>query len=179
MKIGGRPEGTFGLCAAPYQRLDECSPCMMAEMNFQTHSGMEAVMYDRMLNKQEMPTKEEMAVYCGDTAEFFVSLNQWLSETYGTEQKAVYPYGNHYGWGIAHRKKTKLMCNIFAEDNAFTVMMRLSDKQFESVYGEVQKYTQECIDRKYPCGDGGWIHYRITCKENYDDVLRLLAVKFQ
>ena len=139
---------------------------------------MEAVMYDRMLNKQEMPTIEEMAVYCGDNAENFTSLNQWLSETYGTEQMVTFPYGNNYGWAVAHRKKKKLMCNVFAEDNALTVMMRLSDKQFESVYGNVQKYTQEYIDHKYPCGDGGWIHYRITCREHYDDALRLLAVKF-
>ena len=93
------------------------------------------------------------------------------------EQKIAFPYGNKYGWGIAHKKKNKLICNIFAEDNAFTVMMRLSDQQYNTVYGELQKYAQEHIDNKYPCGDGGWIHYRVTCGEHFDDIKTLLSVK--
>ena len=134
-------------------------------------------MYERMLNKQAVPTIEEMTSYCGVNAELFTMLNQWLSNQYCTLQETVFPYGNHYGWGIAHRKKQKLMCNIFAEKNAFTVMMRLSEKQFQSVYEQVQAYTREYIDNQYACGDGGWIHYRITCREHFDDIQKLLAVK--
>ena len=134
-------------------------------------------MYTRMLNKQVVPTIEEMAVYCGKNAESFTLLNEWLYETYDTVQKIVFPYGNNYGWGIAHKKKQKLICNIFAENNAFTVMMRLSDEQFKTIYENVQKYTQEYIDNKYPCGDGGWIQYRVLCKEHCNDIQQLLSVK--
>lgn len=134
-------------------------------------------MYERMLNKQSVPTIEEMTVYCGDNAELFTLLNEWLSSVYGTVQQITFPYGNQYGWGIAHRKKQKFICNIFAEDNAFTVMMRLSNKQFQSIYNDVQGYTQEYIDNKYPCNNGGWIQYRVICKEHFDDIQKLLAVK--
>lgn len=134
-------------------------------------------MYERMLNKQETPTIEEMTNLCGENSERFTLLNEWLSSSFNTEQKVVFPYGNNYGWGIAHKKKNKLMCNIFAENNSFTVMMRLSNKQYNTVYDKFQKYTQEYIDNKYPCGDGGWIHYRITCNEHFDDIKTLLAVK--
>lgn len=134
-------------------------------------------MYERMLNKQEMPEVDDMAVYCGETAGLFVMLNEWLRETYGTVQKVTFPYGNRYGWGIAHRIKKTLVCNIFPEKNAFTVMMRLSDAQFASEYENVQTYTKEYMDHKYPCGDGGWIHYRVTCEEHLNDIKKLLAVK--
>lgn len=134
-------------------------------------------MYERMLSKQVMPTIEEMTAYCGEVGELFIILNEWLSNTYGTSQNITFPYGNKYGWGISHRKKQKLLCNLFAENNAFTVMMRLTDVQFKTVYDTVQKYTQEYIDHKYPCGDGGWIQYRITCKEQFHDIQRLLSVK--
>lgn len=134
-------------------------------------------MYERMLNKQEVPTIEDMTEYCGTNAEYFTLINEWMSKSYNTEQKATFPYGNNYGWGISHRKNKKLFCNIFAEDNAFTVMVRLSDQQFESVYEDVQKYTQDYIDNRYPCGDGGWIQYRVTCKEHFDDIKLLLSVK--
>lgn len=134
-------------------------------------------MYERMLNKQEKPTIDDMAAYCGENAERFTLLNKWLSKTYETVQKITFPYGNKYGWGIAHRKKQKLICNVFAENNSFTVMMRLSDQQFSSVYSQLQKYTQEYIDCRYPCGDGGWIQYRITDKEHLSDIQKLLSLK--
>jgi hypothetical protein len=43
------------------------------------------------------------------------------------------------------------MCNIFAEDGAFTVMMRLTDAQYEAVYGELKKYTRTGNQEKVSC----------------------------
>lgn len=134
-------------------------------------------MYKRMLDKEIVPTESEMAAFCGERAELFTSLNEWLAKNWGTVPQTVFPYGKQYGWGIAHKNKKKLVCNIFAEDNAFTVMLRLTNEQFVSVYPQVQKYTQDYIENKYPCGDGGWIHYRVTHKEHFDDIQILLTVK--
>lgn len=134
-------------------------------------------MYERMLDKQAVPQKDEMTAYCGENGERFSALNNWLSETYGTQQKIVFPYGNHYGWGVSHRKKQKLIANIFAEQNAFTVMLRLSNEHFQSVYQSVGGYTRNYIDNSYQCGDGGWIQYRVTCAEHFDDIQKLLTVK--
>ena len=105
-------------------------------------------MYERMLDKQIKPSLEEMADYCGENGERFILLNQWLGKTFETEQQIVFPYGNQYGWGVAHRKKRKLLCNVFAEDNGFTVMLRLSDRQYKSVYGQLRADTRELIDHK-------------------------------
>ena len=134
-------------------------------------------MYERMLDKQAKPTMAEMTAYCGSCAELFTMMNAWLTHEYGTVQSITFPYGNHYGWGIAHRKRQKLICHVFAEENAFTVMIRLSDEQFESVYSQVHRETQEQIDHKYPCSNGGWIHYRVTCGERIKDIQKLLTVK--
>lgn len=134
-------------------------------------------MYERMLNKRVKPAVKEMTQFCGENAESFSLLNEWLSSVFHTEQTVVFPYGNKYGWGIAHKKKNKLICNVFAEVNAFTVMMRLSDEQYKSIYDRLQKYAQEYIDNRYPCGDGGWVHYRVTCREHLDDIKTLLSVK--
>ena len=134
-------------------------------------------MYERMLNKQSSPTMEEMTKFCGENSERFSLLNQWLTDSFSTEQKIVFPYGNSYGWGAAHKKKSKLICNVFAENGAFTVMMRLSNKQYKSVYDKLSEYARDIIDNKYPCGDGGWIHCRVTCEEHFDDIKKLLSVK--
>ncbi|MEG0592456.1 MAG: DUF3788 domain-containing protein [Coprobacillus sp.] len=134
-------------------------------------------MNERMLNKKIIPTIDEMSQYCGSTAELFASLNEWLSFEFQTKQEIKFPYGNDYGWCITHRIKKTLICNVFAENNSFTVMIRLSNKQFDSIYEDTYSYMQECIDNKYSCNDGGWIHYRITCKEHIDDIKKLLSIK--
>ena len=134
-------------------------------------------MYERMLNKHVVPTVDEMIAYCAENAERFSMINDWLITTCSTEQKVVFPYGNKYGWGIGHYKKKKLMCNVFAEAGAFTVMMRLSNTQYDAIYDNVKKYIQEYIDNKYPCGDGGWISYRVICQEHYEDIQKLLEIK--
>ncbi len=134
-------------------------------------------MYERMLNKKTRPSPEELAAWCGEAGALFKALNEWLRETYASGQTIEFPYGNKYGWGIAHRKKKKLVCHVFAEAGAFTLMIRLTDAQFAAVYGRVQEYTRAYIDGKYPCGDGGWIHYRVVNPENLDDARTLLSAK--
>ena len=134
-------------------------------------------MYDRMLDKTRIPTKDELIEYCGNMSGLFSSINDWLNVKFETESKIVFPYGNNYGWGISHKKKKKLICNIFAEKDAFTIMLRLSDKQFQSVFKKLRKDTQDLIDNKYPCGDGGWIHYRAISSDDLKDIKTLLAVK--
>ncbi|MFQ7077452.1 MAG: DUF3788 family protein [Christensenellaceae bacterium] len=106
----------------------------------------------------------------------FAALDEWLARTYRTERNR-FSLREQLWLGIAHRKKKKLMCYIFAEEGAFTVMMRLTDKQFETAYPRLRDYAREYIDRKYPCGDGGWIHYRVTDREQLADAETLLALK--
>ena len=134
-------------------------------------------MYDRMLDKQRKPTFDEMCEYCGKGKELFIRINECVLEVCQTTQEICFPYGNNYGWAAAHRKKKKLVCNVFAERDAFTVMLRLSNQQFHLAYGQVEKETQECIDNKYPCGDGGWLHYRGTGEAHFCDIQKLLEMK--
>ena len=136
-------------------------------------------MYERMLDKSAAPTLCDLTAWCGEMATPFTLLNEWIAASYSLEQKIVFPYGKRYGWGIAHRRKSKLICNLFAENGAFTVMAHLSDKQFQTVYAQLSDYAQTFVDNKYPCGDGGWIHFRVTCPDHIKDVQALLSAKMQ
>ena len=136
-------------------------------------------MYERMLDKAVTPTLDDLTAWCGENGALFTSLNEWLAAHYELEQKIVFPYGKRYGWGIAHRKKSKLICNVFAENGAFTVMTHLSDKQFQTAYDHLSDYAKAFVDNKYPCGDGGWIHFRVTKPEHIMDIQALLAAKLK
>ena len=67
--------------------------------------------------------------------------------------------------------------NVFPEAGAFTVMLRLSDTQFASVYEQLQPYAKEYVDNRYPCGNGGWIHYRVCEEAHMEDIQRLLFLR--
>lgn len=135
-------------------------------------------MYERMLDKSAIPTREDMSAWCGAVADDFAALNDWLSAAFATEQALAFPYGKKYGWAVAHRKKGKLVCNVFPEQEAFTVMLRLSDRQFRAAYDQLGDYARHYVDSRYPCGDGGWVHYRVTAPEHLADLRTLLTHKF-
>ena len=135
-------------------------------------------MYERMLDKSIKPTYADMSAWCGENAPLFEELNAWLSATFETAQTPAFPYGSKYGWCVAHRIKAKLICNVFPEKAAFTVMLRLTDKQYQAAYPHLIPYTQAIIDHRYPCGDGGWIHYRVTDAVHLADIQQLLTHKF-
>lgn len=136
-------------------------------------------MYERMLDKSCVPMVEDMQVYCGVNGARLADLNAFVTHIFATEQKIKFPYGNSYGWCVAHYVGKKLICNVFAERDAFTVMLRLTNKQFDAVYTDVSAETQHRIDHKYPCGEGGWLHYRVTNEEQMRDVQTLLKCKLR
>ena len=134
-------------------------------------------MYERMLERQTPPTYEDMILYCGGAGTLFQELNRMLRAEFHTQTLIRFPYGKKYGSGVKHCKKSRYICDIFAEAGAFTVMLRMTNRQFESVYDKLSESTQREIDGKYPCGDGGWIHLRILNRVQFDDAIGLLLVK--
>lgn len=136
-------------------------------------------MYERMLNKHTVPTMDDLIAHAGENGALFARLCGWISDTFGAQQTIVFPYGSRYGWGVAHRKKKKLICNVFAERDAFTVMAHLSDAQFARVYARLGVDARMCVDDKYPCGNGGWVHFRVTDTAHLEDAMLLVHAKFE
>lgn len=54
-------------------------------------------MYERMLDKQEVPSYENMYSYCGRTSRLFRTLNSFLLDNFNTTQEIRFPYGKEYG----------------------------------------------------------------------------------
>lgn len=134
-------------------------------------------MYERMLDKSNKPALKDMQDFCGEVAAIFDEINTWVAATFQTDMRIKFPYGNKYGWCQAHYVKTKLICNVFAEAGAVCVMFRLTDKQFAVVRDQVGEITRSEIDHRYPCGDGGWLHYRVTEAYQLQDLKCMLSQK--
>lgn len=37
--------------------------------------------------------------------------------------------------------------------------------------------TKELWNRRYPCGEGGWLHYRVFSFEEIEDIKELIKIK--
>lgn len=135
-------------------------------------------MYERLLDKNHQPSDEEYIAYCGLMKEYFIELDSFLLNELQLQKIMRFPYGNQYGWSFKYTSKNKLVCDIFAEKDAFTMMLRLDDNQYNQVLPFVSKKTQNLIQNKYPCGDaGGWIHLRVLNQKEYKDAKNLLCIK--
>lgn len=134
-------------------------------------------MYERMLNKRQKPDRKDFVSYIGSAGAQFEQIDRFLTEELKTDKLLRFPYGNNYGWGIKYFIKSRHICDIFAENNAFTVTMRLASRDFPELYDEVSEYTKQVLDRIYPCGEGGWIHYRVLETDDLHDIKTLLRMK--
>lgn len=136
--------------------------------------------YERMLDKSITPTFEDMKKYIGERGELWEAFMRRMSEICPIQATIRFPYGNNYGWSVRYGLKDKAdkhVCDAFAENGAFTVHFRVSSTQIEKVYDMLSDYSRAICDNKYPCGDGGWLSYRVLTDDNLEDVIKIITSK--
>ena len=138
-------------------------------------------MYERMLNKEIVPTEKAIKEYIGKKA--FENMNlikNAMEKVCKINMELRFPYGNKYGWGykISNEKK-KYLLDIFFEKGSINIMLKTEIKsenemeKFNKLSEEGKKYWEN----RYPCGTGGWIHYRIVNKKHLKDIGIFLSIK--
>lgn len=134
-------------------------------------------MYERMLDKQTEPSFDEMISYCGESGKLWSGLDGYLKDKLEMKGCIRFPYGNKYGWSMKYSLKSKHICDIFAENGAFMVLIRISNDAMEPMYSALSDYAKVVWDNKYPCGSGGWLNYRITGNEQLQDLMKIIETK--
>ena len=138
-------------------------------------------MYERMLNKLKEPSIKEIYEVIGDNSILLLNIfEEIMKQRYDLKRDLKFPFGNNYGWGYKYSHKTKHLCYVFFEKDAITIMLQISGdlvQKLEKVLLECLPKTKRYWNNRYPCGEGGWIHYRVLNGEELNDVIRLLALK--
>lgn len=138
-------------------------------------------MYERMLDKEITPSMNDMLDYIGQNGrESFISLLEYFRQNYGISGEVRFPFGNNYGWGLRFKYKNKTLCYVFPENGAFTVFFQIGKKELPKLLNVISSLlpaTQEYWNNRYPCGDGGWLHYRVFNKEEIEDIKLLIGFK--
>lgn len=134
-------------------------------------------MYERMLNKQIVPSFDDLLNYSSDCADLWRELDKWLKNEYSIQTQIRFPYGNKYGWSVKYSYKSKHICDVFAEKDAFTAFFRISNDAMEKIFNQLNEYTKSLWENKYSCGEGGWLHFRILTNENLCDLKKIIQAK--
>ncbi|QAA32634.1 hypothetical protein C1I91_13860 [Clostridium manihotivorum] len=134
-------------------------------------------MYERMLDKKTEPLFDEMISYCGDAGKLWLELDGYLKDELKMKGCIRFPYGNKYGWSMKYSLKSKHICDVFAENGAFMALIRISNDAINSIYNGLSDYAKAVWNNKYPCGSGGWLNYRVTCKEQLQDLMKIIETK--
>lgn len=104
----------------------------------------------------------------------------FLGNNYDLVRELKFPFGNSYGWGYKYSHKNKLLCYVFFERDSFTVTISIGKNELERLYKELDNMlskTKDLWKRRYPCGDGGWIHYRVENDNEMIDIQKLICIK--
>ena len=134
-------------------------------------------MYERMLNKHEVPSFDDLLSYSGKIGGLWIDLDQYLNDTFSAVRLIRFPYGNKYGWGAKYSQKGKHICDVFAENGAFTAHFHISNNAMEATGKDLSDYAISIWESKYPCGNGGWLHFRVLNNEQLYELKKILCAK--
>jgi len=145
-------------------------------------------MYERMLNKQVVPTEDEINEFIGKkSVENIESIKKSLEKIYKINLVLRFPYGNKYGWGyrvaqiVNLNRKPKYLFDIFFEKGSINVMCRLKIETEEEIekYNKLTEEGKKYWENRYPCGgeNSGWIKYRVINKSQLKDIGIFLNIK--
>lgn len=138
-------------------------------------------MYERLLDKNSEPNLEEINILLGkDAAELLKKLESFLSSNYDLSIELKFPFGNNYGWGRKYSHKKTHLIYAFFEKGVFTVTIQLGKNEVPKLFAALpylSAKTRELWENRYPCGEGGWIHYRVLDDTGLKDVEELIEIK--
>lgn len=138
-------------------------------------------MYERILDKGNPPTEEQIKSHIGEESLRLLERMEYvLRERYSLVRELKFPFGDSYGWGYKYSHGKKHLFYLFFENGAVTATLQIGGKEMEKLESSLQSFlpkTQALWASRYPCGSGGWVHYRAEGDAELADVLALIAIK--
>jgi hypothetical protein len=142
---------------------------------------MEPAISERLFDKSKVPKPLEIKQLLGmDAMERLKKLDAFLQDNYDIVREFKFPFGNQYGWSYKYSSKGKMLCYIFFEKGAFTVTVTIGKSDLSKLTDELPNMipkTRELWANRYPCGEGGWIHYRVINDNEIPDIQKLICLK--
>jgi hypothetical protein len=135
--------------------------------------------YQRLLNKEKRPSKEEILKTIGAKSSLWLEIHKFVENNYDFSPELVY-FTKKYGWTIRYRKSGKTLVYFFPEDNAFSVLLVLGSKESEkvdSIKNRLEARITSVFENTEQLRDGRWLWIRVLTKSDVESIKLLLQAK--
>lgn len=135
-----------------------------------------------MGNPSETPALEDIRMFVQNPA--FDAFLADLSAQYCVEPHLEFSKCNFaYGWNLKYKKSGKALCTVYPHEGFFTVLVVVGQREKAAVLEKMETFCPEiqAIYRETREGLGQkWLMIRLDdCGTQYQDVLRLIAIRMQ
>lgn len=115
-----------------------------------------------------------------EATKYWKVLEAFFYQSYDMETDIRFPFGNNYGWGVRFKHRNKTLCYFFPENGAFTVFFQIGKNEISKMLDRLEDFlpkTKEIWENRYPCGEGGWLYYRVLNPEEINDIIELMKIR--
>jgi hypothetical protein len=137
------------------------------------------MVYQRLLNKDKRPSKEEIVESIGEKSSLWLEIHKFIEENYNFTPELVF-FTKKYGWTIRYRKSGKTLGYFFPENGAFSVLLVLGKKETDKVdyiKNKLNSKVKSVFENTEQLHDGRWLWIRILTKSDIESIKLLLQVK--
>jgi len=137
------------------------------------------MLYERLLNKEIIPTKQDILDAIGDKKEFWLKVHEFIAENYDFNEELAF-FSKNYGWTVRYRKSAKTLVSCFPEKEAFSALLVLGRKEADKVNqirAELNENFLAVFDETEQLHDGKWLWVRILNKEDLESLIKVISIK--
>ena len=123
------------------------------------------------------PSLNDLIKHCGDNGTLLQDLDEYMKSSCKVLKEIRLPSGKKQGWAVKYSTKGKLLCQAFAENNAFTAHCPVPEKVMDIVHDELSEYTKYVwTETTLRCGVGH-MSIRVLNDEHLQDLKKILRAK--
>ena len=131
--------------------------------------------YERLIDKTEMLSLDKLLGLIGNARGPFDDIDAFLTGPIKAERTIKFD-AHSQCWKLHYSIKREYICDIIAEEDAFTLVTRLPCEMIEAAYDDFPPYAKERIDSS-PYRHRGWIEYRVLRSEHLEGAKMLLHLR--
>lgn len=136
---------------------------------------------ERLLDNKVIPTEETIKAFVGPSSYNRLNkIDSFLQNTYDISKELKFPFGSSYGWGYKYSCHGKLLLYIFFENGRLTATITIGKGEVNKLTASLSSMLPKTAllwENRYPCGDGGWIHYPVENDIELEDIKKLILLK--
>ena len=129
-------------------------------------------------DKAAPPSDDAIQAALGPAQPLWYELIAALQEGYVCGQELKYLYGKKYGWALRFRSRAKLLINLYPAEGHLVAQVNLDPGAVECALTlGLGALAGEAIARAHPYPEGRWVFVPVRSAEDFDDVLRMVALR--